>query len=310
MTDPCRRHALTMGSEVPEGDFRFRVHSVFAASLNLTVAGQSGLVTLAGAGTAERPRGIRLATCERFDTWPVQAGTEGRREGAQLVFDGTGGVVVLAVDLAQAEGARRRRLPHVDMHGADARAAWAACAQRLGELQAAGDVDLRLAALCDRQPATTALGRRLAAAAVALGEGVRGRDAVAADGAAADLVGLGAGLTPTGDDYLCGIMAALRSASRAGDANRRFALAWGRLLAERLTATTTVGATYLEGAIAGAFVGEIHALVTALARGDAGAPAALEALCGLGHSSGMDTATGLLHGLWLRGDEEARRHAP
>ncbi len=310
MTEPRRRHALTMGSEVPTGDFRFRVHSVFTASLNLAVAGQSGLVTLGGVGTAERPRGIRLATCERFDSWPVAAGMDGRREGAQLVFDGYDGGIVMAIDLAGAEGARRRRLPHVDARSASVRALWTECARRLDELQVAHNVDLRLVALCDREPATTTLGRRLTAAAVALGEGVRDRDVGAADDAAADLVGLGEGLTPSGDDFLCGLLAALRCTSRAGDGDRRFALAWGRRLTERLGATTTVGATYLEGAIAGAFTGEIQALVRALARGEAGAPVALDGLCALGHSSGMDTATGLLYGLWLRSDQEARRHAP
>jgi hypothetical protein len=300
VTDRHQRQALTMGSEVPTGDFRFRVHSVFTASLNLAVAGERGLVTLGGAGTAERPRGIRLATCERFDSWPVAAGMDGRREGAQLVFDGYDGGIVLAIDLSGAEGARRRRLPHVDVRSGSARAAWTTCARRLDELQVEHDVDLRLVALCDREPASTMLGRRLAAAAVALGDGVRDRDVAAADDAAADLVGLGSGLTPSGDDFLCGFLAALRCASRAGDGERRFALAWGRRLTERLGATTTVGATYLEGAIAGAFAGEIQALVTALARGDDEAPAALETLCGLGHSSGMDTATGLLYGLWLR----------
>jgi hypothetical protein len=309
-----------MGSEVPEGDFRFRVHSVFAASLNLAVAGERGLVTLSGAGTAERPRGIRLATCERFDAWPVAAGTDGRREGAQLVFDGYDGGIVMAIDLAGAEGARRRRLPHVDARNAGFRLAWTACARRLDELQVEHGVDLRLVALCADEAATTSVGRRLVEEAVALGDGVRRRDVAASDEAASGLVGLGAGLTPTGDDFLCGFLAALRCASRAGDGDRRFVLALGRLLAERLGATTTVGATYLEGAIAGAFTGEIQALVAALARddgdGESRATAALEALCGLGHSSGMDTATGLLYGLWLRSHwrgeatGETRRHAP
>jgi hypothetical protein len=317
VADPCRRRAVTMGSEVPAGDFRFRVHSVFAASLNLAVAGQRGLVTLTGVGAAERPRSIGLASRERFDAWPVSAGMDGRREGAQLVFaDGAGGVA-FAVDLDTAVAAGRRRLPHVDCGRPGVRAAWSACADRLERLQAERETDLRLAALCGapqpQPPASTPAGRRLAAAARALAEAARERDPVAADVAAADLVGLGPGLTPAGDDFLCGFAAALRCASRAGDADRRFALAWGRALSARLSATTVVGATYLESAIAGAFAGEIHALVRALATGDssdAGAPAALKALCGLGHSSGMDTATGLLHGLWLRGGEEARHHAP
>jgi hypothetical protein len=128
------------------------------------------------------------------------------------------------------------------------------------------------------------------------------------------LLGLGAGLTPAGDDFLCGLLAALWCTSVEGGPDRAFVHAWGAALSRRLDATTAISASFLECAIAGCFPGSVTALAAAFAGDPAtgagkGPRAALDRLCALGHSSGMDTATGFLFGLWLRTDEESRRHA-
>jgi hypothetical protein len=129
------------------------------------------------------------------------------------------------------------------------------------------------------------------------------------------MVGLGTGLTPAGDDLLCGLLAALWCASGEGSQERSFAVEWGETLSARLEATTAVSATCLECAIAGCFPGTVIALAGAFAGSHAdhaheSARAALDDLCARGHSSGMDTATGFLFGLRLRSDEEMRRYAP
>jgi hypothetical protein len=104
--------------------------------------------------------------------------------------------------------------------------------------------------------------------------------------AVADLVGRGDGLTPLGDDVLCGWLATHRAARVAtpavDDAVRR-----------ALPRTTTLSATLLECALAG----EVADLAAAYLRaiGSPGAPAARSALSALGHSSGE----GLAHGIDL-----------
>jgi len=101
-----------------------------------------------------------------------------------------------------------------------------------------------------------------------------------------ELVGRGDGLTPLGDDVLCGWLAAHRAAGvptpAVDDAVRR-----------ALPRTTTLSATLLECALAG----EVPDLVAAYLRvlGTAAAAAARTALTGLGHSSGA----GLAHGVDL-----------
>ncbi len=108
-----------------------------------------------------------------------------------------------------------------------------------------------------------------------------------ADGATwAPLVGAGPGLTPSGDDALCGALLALH--------------AWGRgveaaALAPAYPRTTALSAALIEAARQGFAVPEVVALADAVLTGDVLAvqhhlPAALA----IGHSSGRDLVAGLL----------------
>lgn len=312
-----RRAALAVGSEVPRGAFEFRVHSVFDSAMNLAVEGRRGLVALVGIGADELPQGIRLTTRERFGEWPTPVGTRGRRRGGTLVFGDPDGAELVAIDLSAIFPTMRKALPYIDPREDAAREAWAACAFHLDGLQEERDVDLRLAALCGMSSPPTTLGERLVHAACELASAVRTGNAGSAGSAATRITGLGAGLTPSGDDFLCGLLAALWSMSREGSPHRRFVVEWGAALADQLDSTNAISATYLECAIAGCFPGAVHALAAAMAGDPAGQTTedsrrALDGLCAVGHSSGMDTATGFLFGLWLRtdDDEEIRRYAP
>ncbi len=301
-----RRTAVAIGSEVPVGGFDFRVHSLFGPAMNLAVPGRRGLITLVGADADDYPQGIRLATHERFDAWPVSAGTRGHREGDTLVFEGQDGDDNPVVDLSVAVRATRRAPPRIDPGAKTSRETWVVCARHLDALQEEKRTDLRLAALCGGSSPPTRLGARLAGEARRLASGLRAKNADLAGGAAAGMMGLGAGLTPAGDDFLCGLLAALWCASGEGSQERGFMVEWGGTLAARLGATTVISATCLECAIAGCFSGAVSALAAAFAGDHAheGARAALDDLCAHGHSSGMDTATGFLFGLRLRATEE------
>lgn len=208
-----RLSALAIGSEVPAGDFAFRVHSLFGSAVNLAVADRRGLLALVGEAADDYPHGIRLSTRERFDTWPLAAGTPGRREGGRLVFEVPDGGEPLVVDLTLAVTRRRQSPPFIDPGAAALREAWSVCAFHLDGLQAEKEADLRLAALCGQSAPPTTLGEHLAEAARELAAGIRAGDAGAAGSAAGRLLGLGTGLTPSGDDFLCGLLAALWCAS-------------------------------------------------------------------------------------------------
>jgi hypothetical protein len=109
---------------------------------------------------------------------------------------------------------------------------------------------------------------------------------------AARLVGLGPGLTPSGDDALVGLEAALHALARplAGF----LALAMGDVEGR----TTALAATLLRHAGAGEFAERLHSLLAALLGSDDEAiPAAIDRAVAWGATSGTDCLLGVLIGL-------------
>lgn len=115
---------------------------------------------------------------------------------------------------------------------------------------------------------------------------VPGLPAEVTPGAVAGLVGRGEGLTPLGDDVLCGWLALHRSAGVATPEVDAAVLA-------HLHRTTLLSAELLRCALRGEVVPQFAALVTAL--GTAAEPAARAALTAVGHTSG----TAMVHGAAL-----------
>jgi hypothetical protein len=128
----------------------------------------------------------------------------------------------------------------------------------------------------------------LAELVVALESGDRTRAAEVA----ARLVGLGSGLTPSGDDVLVGIEAALHALARPSAGF--LALAMGDVEGR----TTALAATLLHHAGAGEFAERLHALLAALIGSeDEGIPAAIDRAVAWGATSGTDCLLGVLIGL-------------
>lgn len=99
---------------------------------------------------------------------------------------------------------------------------------------------------------------------------------------AAALIGLGPGLTPSGDDYLGGILVALHGLARDAQAN-----ALWRWLQPRLAArTSAISAAHLEAAAQGEGHEALHSI---LQEASAGSVAALGRV---GHCSGWDALAG------------------
>ncbi|GGO18870.1 hypothetical protein GCM10010116_37980 [Microbispora rosea subsp. aerata] len=117
--------------------------------------------------------------------------------------------------------------------------------------------------------------------------------------AAERLIGLGPGLTPSGDDMLAGLLVALRHLGAAAGAPRAVWLAdWlaAAVTYDARTRTTPISATLLHCAARG----ETSPEVTGVLRGVAGhqpLEPALRRLLGLGHTSGADLAWGVQIGL-------------
>lgn len=118
-------------------------------------------------------------------------------------------------------------------------------------------------------------------------------DRRAAEEAAASLVGLGAGLTPSGDDALVGFTAAL-TAARA-----TLARPIARAAADAGARTTLVARAYLDHAARGEYAERVHDLTAAVAAGDA---TGVARGMSWGATSGADLVLGILLGAraaWL-----------
>jgi hypothetical protein len=100
--------------------------------------------------------------------------------------------------------------------------------------------------------------------------------------AAQALIGLGPGLTPSGDDYLGGILVALHALARDAQA----AMLWRWLQPQLAARTSAISAAHL----AAAAEGEAHEALHAVLQDPS--PASLARLDAVGHCSGWDALAG------------------
>lgn len=111
----------------------------------------------------------------------------------------------------------------------------------------------------------------------------------ALDDDAQALIGLGPGLTPSGDDYLGGVLIALHQLDREKQARGLW-----RWLEPRLARTSAISGAHLAAAAAGEGHEALHACLQALFSADADWPRALAELTNVGHTSGWDSLAGLV----------------
>lgn len=111
------------------------------------------------------------------------------------------------------------------------------------------------------------------------------------DSVPASLVGLGEGLTPSGDDVLAGVLLALRYLGRPSCADGL----WASIAEQVPRRTTALSATLLATAAEGEAVPQVIELLAALA-GHRPLEPALDRLLAVGSTSGSDIAHGLLAG--------------
>ena len=243
------------------GELRGTVVSAHRAALNLVCAGR--LVTCSLPELGALPNGITVAGPDDLRSIATT--------GADVIVDGSSARVWSPVLPPFVETPSLQAVAQ-----AASAAAGAAPAGGFGPLLRSlddEDGDLFRAAA---RPALRAL---LAAAQ----RGDRG----AAERAAASLVGLGSGLTPSGDDVLVGFTAALTAARAvlARPIARAAAAAGGR--------TTLIARTYLDHAARGEYAERVHDLTAAVA---AGAEAQVVRGMSWGATSGADLALGILLG--------------
>ena len=138
-------------------------------------------------------------------------------------------------------------------------------------------------------PGSNSVIKQAALGAANLVNGVRTHTLDQAIDGAHQLAGLGQGLTPSGDDFIIGVMFAAW-AGLYGATAAELCVPLAQAAAPR---TTTLSAAFLHAAARGEAMSPWHALLAALARLD-DLPAALRAVLNIGHTSGADALAGFL----------------
>jgi hypothetical protein len=264
-----------------------RVLSAHRTAVNVDAGGW--LLTLATPAVGGLPNGVAVA-CATLDGLGLRPGMEVKGDGRTMRVGPAGQAIDLATALTwnprlpvmpeMAAGERRRRVEDALLA-----AGGESSSHGLGPL---------LAALATSQPEVLApladrIRRRLADLLAALGHA----DLPGAVEAATDLIGLGPGATPSGDDLLVGLAAGLAATQQPHAAP--FAAAVAERAAGR---TTTLAAAFLLHAGRLEFAERVHrAVIGVLAPSAMSRRRAVGDAMAWGASSGTDLLVGLLAGL-------------
>jgi hypothetical protein len=270
--------AISLGTAVPSRNFNAVVHSVFPEAVNLRAGKENQLLTLVKADGDDLPQGIRLETPTgfSFETELHQGERLACRDG-----------------ILQDDGDHSR--------AADV---WTLVWEVLNERQRLTGVELRAKELFLADvPGQTVVARKMGVLVRKLCDAACKFDPQVETTVTA-LIGLGSGLTPSGDDFLVGLLTGLRCTTGDNANHKRFLSGLERIVNRLSHQTNDISRTYLFHATRGQVSNRLAALAQVIAGGensDTLLPIAEEAMR-VGHSSGMETVTGLLVGLSVWGN--------
>jgi hypothetical protein len=293
-------HAASIGSTVPRDNFNATIQSVFDSSLNLRLAHEGRLVTILISDHYDLPQGIRLDKkiplpyLTSLTSLRANVGLHAVCRAGILRFDSS----TLTIDLRCAplwEGRIPALTPPLEK-------AWFILWHTLNEEQRLKNTELVADDLFQADQGSL-LTRKLSPAVRQLIAAAERLDHHTSIEAARKMIGLGPGVTPSGDDVLIGFLAGLYSTVGNEQARLAFIQAFGDSLSSLSMETNEISRTYLYHAIHGQFSSSMIALLDALKDGkEEQLLYAARAAMHVGHSSGTDSVTGLLMGLavWNR----------
>ena len=285
--------ALSIGSRVAPGGAG-RVRSVYRQACNVELD-SGALLTLLCATLGNLPHGIRFTLPGPQDLrgW-LRLGQAVVHETSQLRIAQAGVTIELS-------GASHWscELSACDVYATPvARAMLTALAVLREHSGRGGFAPLVLNDADPGSPLARAMRRRLWSSLPLLDSARASLDAPLAAKALEQLAGLGPGLTPSGDDFIVGYLAASHSRCRLEPVLRPFLNGLTAPVAGVAAASNPISRQFILNALEGEFAEGLAAVVAAIAAHDQQrARAAAERLACLGHSSGCDSLLGLLFGL-------------
>jgi hypothetical protein len=289
--------AVSIGSTIPRLSFDAAVHSTFQSVANLRLLNDCPLITLLAASDFDLPQGIRLDSPKEFSFKALSLGEKAFCRAGVLRFE----AFPTTIDLRPAR-LWVSDLPsvHADMNCTEAALAWNTVWQALNRWQTASGAEIVAEELISGT-SSNLIGRRASILVREIIAATRQYDAPLAAESCNKLIGLGTGLTPSGDDLIVGYLAGLWSAVRDRKEHSNFLNALEKTLRSAAGQTNEISQAYLVQAASGQVSSGLTRLIEAIAYGwesDRLLEAAIRVMR-IGHSSGMDTVTGLLVGLDL-----------
>jgi hypothetical protein len=291
-----RLTAISTGYAIPYIDFDATIHSIFRTAVNLKPANNNLLLTLVVASEADLPQGIRLDSPDDFSFEHLSAGRDVFCRDNTLIFENS----ALAVEFNHAKR-WRCDLPALgtDLTNPAVVEAWKCVWQSLNEHQVHLGAEIVAKALLQSNgSAQSAISHRMGEAIRTLIEATRSYqlDDLYTH---TQLIGLGTGLTPCGDDFMFGYLAGLWCTVLGFVERRQFVSKLGQAVIHLSGRTNDISRTYLHHATYGQVSSRLDTLARAISRPES--PGQLlpitESAMQSGHTSGMDAVTGLLLGL-------------
>lgn len=292
-TYAAHSHSDAIASLIDGGrPWRGVVHSVFRTTLNVSIDG--ALLAIAAPSVGGLPNGIVVDLGSDFRRIGIHAGMEIDHETQRLSIAGA----AMAIELGEAAAWSPRLRVAAGDPGAPARR-WHARSGAVRALAASAAArrpghERGLEALLPavRTDDSSGVAGRAAPLLARLDRAVRDDDRAAATAVARTMIGLGPGLTPSGDDALVGVEAACNA---VGSPMAGFLADALDDVAER---TTTIAATFLQHAGRGEFAERLHGVLEDLVGSDDSRVwPAIERAIAWGASSGTDCLVGILLGL-------------
>jgi len=288
---PTQLAAESIGCRVPRAPREGWVEAVFQRACNVALAG-GGMITVLVQNAGNVPHGVRLTCSPRLDR-TLRVHMPVRLSHERIVF--AGGAVVVRLDGASTWTSRLQ--PGLCAWDGAAVETASHLVRGLSMRAESTSSDL-LRTLLGRNVAGTPLAKRFGELLSLLSRSSQSRDPVAALACIAQLIGLGPGLTPAGDDCVIGWLAGLTLGAVTRE-RLAFLHAVRNGMAPLHSKTPLVSWQHVDDARALMFSERLADLCLTIADG-APAPvlaARLDAQLAVGASSGADAAAGLLFAL-------------
>lgn len=295
-----RLNALSVSVETPIRYFSGTIHSIFHHACNVSLKGDA-VLTLVSSEKSNPAQGIRLRTPPRFTFLnQFQVGQPLACRGGILRISGSD----LSIDLRTAslwhidlKGIR------IDLHQPDMAQAWGVAWQELQKHRSESGLSAMITGIPEPSqhpgilPIQT-LGERAVQTVPVLIDATSHLQVDTAINAVSPLIGLGPGLTPSGDDFIVGYLAGLWSTAGNHSTRLRFMSSLGSWLSQAADDTNSISRTYMKSAVNGNVSEPIATVAQRIGQAKSmdGVREATRIALQVGNTSGTDGVLGLLLG--------------